>query len=349
MILALVAQMAVVAHTRAEPASGVLGWLGPYPPLGVVYERINSLAEGHHDLAALKTIGHSVEGRPIYALHVGRNDGRSRPEALIIGNIHAGEVISSRVVLAVAQRLLEDEGTDPWIGSLLDRTDLWIVPVVNPDGYHRVISTNGRGGQIGTRRNANGVDLNRNFILAPGAKSRHPMSGSNRPGSNYYMGQKPLSEPETRALAELARSHNFYASFTCHSVAGKVLYPHCYTKEPARHRQEFIRVGEAFAARQPDWKYKVENSYGWYPTLGDSDDFFYMRHGALAFTVEHGKVGHNLKYALTHPKTFWIMNPHDADRWVNNDRDAVLAAVEEALAVTGGVPYDPADCHPEGQ
>jgi carboxypeptidase T len=313
--------------------------VGPYPPLSAVYDEINALASAHPGLAAVETIGHSVEGRPMLALHIGRHDGKQRPEALLTANIHAGEVLSSRVALGAAQRLIEDDGKDQWITSLLDRTDFWIVPVLNPDGYHRVISTGGAGGSMGTRKNAHGVDLNRNYTLVPGAHSRHPLAGNRRPKSQYYMGPRELSEPETSAIAALAASHDFYVAINGHTVAGKFLYPYCFVSRPAPDRASFIMAGQAFIARQPNVKYKVQQSYSWYPTLGDMDDFLYIRHGVMSFTVEHGKPAHNLKYALVHqPFMFWMMNPIDADQWVANDRDALLAAVEEALQLTGGKP-----------
>ncbi len=319
-------------------------WLGPYPPLSVVFADIESMARERPDLVQIDIIGRSVEDRPIYAVHVSKNDGADRPEALITANIHAGEVISSRVVLGAAWRLIRGEGKDPWITSLLERTDFWIVPMQNPDGYHRVISLKGNGDK---RKNANGVDLNRNYPVAPGAKSSHPMSGNRRPNSTYYMGPEQLSEPETRAIARLADEHDFYVALNCHSVAGKFLYPHGFTRKPARHVEEFKEIGQAFADAQGRWKYKVQVSYSWYPTLGDSDDFMYLYHGAPSFTVEHGRVGYNLRHALFHwPAVFWIFNPKDPEAWVDNDADALLAAVEKALEITGGKPYDPKDLAP---
>ncbi len=324
------------------------GRLGPYPPLSTAFYEIKQFAENHPSLAGLEIIGQSVEGRPLYMLHIGRQDGKSRPEALITGNIHAGEVISSRVAIEVCRRLLEDEGDDPWITALVDRTDFYIVPLLNPDGYHRVISTRGKGGDIGIRKNANGVDLNRNFPLAPGAKSRHPLAGSKDPDSNYYMGEKPLSEPETRAIAELASEHNFYAALNLHSVAGKFLYPYCFDNRSAPHRRQLRKMGIAFVHKQPEWDYKVQQSYRWYPTLGDMDDFLYINHGVLSATVEHGTISHNFTYALVNrPFMFWIMNPYDADNWIENDADAALAAIESALITTKGKPYPPSECKPE--
>jgi carboxypeptidase T len=339
MVMVALAALAPARPTGAEAADPGDGWLGPYPPLSVVYGEIQALAADHPDLVSLSVIGMSVQKRQIYAIHVGRKDGRERPEALITANIHAGEVLSSRVAMGVARRLCEDDGKHPWITALLDQTDLWIVPVINPDGYHRVISTGGKGAEMGTRKNAGGVDLNRNYPLAPGAKSSHPLAGNRRPKSQYYMGQKELSEPETKAVADFVEKHDFYISINGHTVAGKFLYPHGFTREPARHTEEFIRVGEAFIERQPHKKYAVQKSFSWYPTLGDMDDFLYMQHGVMSFTVEHGTVGYNLKYALSHPRIFWVMNPHDAQRWVENDTEAILAAVEKALEITGGEPY----------
>jgi hypothetical protein len=163
------------------------------------------------------------------------------------------------------------------------------------------------------------------------------------------MGPEPLSEPETRAIAELASRHRFVFCLMGHSVAGKVLYPHCFANVPARHQDEMIAVAQAYADRQPNWKYKVQQSYSWYPTLGDSDDYLYIYHGALAFTVEHGTIRHNLKYFFAHPRGFWIMNPHDLENWVRNDSPAALAAMARGLEITAGQPYDPKECEPSAR
>src|SRR6478735_8972610 len=66
------------------------------------------------------------------------------------------------------------------------RADLWLVPALNPDGVAR-----------DRRQNAHGVDLNRNF----GAM----WEPTGHPGSTYYSGARPFSEPETRAARDLIR------------------------------------------------------------------------------------------------------------------------------------------------
>jgi protein MpaA len=89
---------------------------------------------------------------------------------LIVGEIHGNE----RAGEAVARRL---EGMEP-----PDDVAVWIVRELNPDGA-----------RAGTRQNAHGVDLNRNF-----KRGWRPL-----PRGTYYSGPGPFSEPESRAAKRL--------------------------------------------------------------------------------------------------------------------------------------------------
>ena len=105
-------------------------------------------------------LGRSRDGRPIRAIEVGDPAGT---RILAVGCIHGNEPAG----IAIAQRLAR---TSP------RGVDLWIIPVLNPDGR-----------AADTRGNAHGVDLNRNFPWR-----WRPLSGV------YESGPKPLSEPEAR-------------------------------------------------------------------------------------------------------------------------------------------------------
>jgi len=111
-------------------------------------------------------IGHSVRGRAIYAYERGDPNG---PTVLVVGSIHGNEPGG----VAVARRLLKT--------PVPEGVDLWVILNLNPDG--RV---------AGTRGNAHGVDLNRNF---PWRWRR--LSGA------FFSGRRSLSEPESRAAARL--------------------------------------------------------------------------------------------------------------------------------------------------
>ena len=117
-------------------------------------------------LTVAVVVGHSVQHRPIELVHVAGTG----PRVLVVGCIHGNEPAGIAVVQA-----LEHASTN---------ADLWLVPVLNPDGL-----------AAATRGNAHGVDLNRNF---PSLWQRF-----GRPGSTYYSGPRPFSEPETRAARDL--------------------------------------------------------------------------------------------------------------------------------------------------
>ncbi len=122
--------------------------------------------------AAARTVlvGRSVDGRSITARVVGPDTAKRR--ILIVGCIHGNECAGLRIVHALARRR-------PARG-----VQLWLVGELNPDGT-----------AAGTRQNARGVDLNRNFPY-----QWQPVSDP-----TYYSGPRPASEPETRAAIKLIR------------------------------------------------------------------------------------------------------------------------------------------------
>jgi len=119
-------------------------------------------------LTTALVVGHSVLARPIQVVHVPGPGTR----ILVVGAIHGNETAGIAVVRALQHAH--------------SRADLWLVPSLNPDGVAR-----------DTRQNAHGVDLNRNF----GAMWKP----TGHPGSTYYAGARPFSEPETRAARDLIR------------------------------------------------------------------------------------------------------------------------------------------------
>src|SRR5262249_50784038 len=126
----------------------------------------------------LDTIGVSLEGRPIWGLTLGKQDGGlpSRPTAYYQSLIHAREPQGMQSLLYFAQWLLSRYGTDPEATFLLDHRRIYLCPIANPDGYAVNENTFNTTGSFGmwrknTRDNNNngvfdsgdGVDLNRNF------------------------------------------------------------------------------------------------------------------------------------------------------------------------------------------
>jgi len=117
----------------------------------------------------VRVIGHSAKGRPITAWHLG--DPASPVKAVFIAAMHGNEAAPARIL----QNLRD--------GAPITGADVWVVPYLNPDGFHRH-----------TRKNARGVDLNRNF----------PVRWIRQYGT-YNSGRRPASEPETRAAMAFLR------------------------------------------------------------------------------------------------------------------------------------------------
>ena len=112
-------------------------------------------------------LGHSVDGRPIVAFVGG--DSSAKRHVLVVGYIHGNEPAGTAITTGL-RSLRVPAGVE-----------LWVIPTLNPDG-----------GAAGTRGNAHGVDLNRNF----------PWHWQHLTGV-YYSGPKPLSEPESKIAYRL--------------------------------------------------------------------------------------------------------------------------------------------------
>jgi len=120
------------------------------------------------------TIGQTVLGRDIDALHFAAPDDQARkPAVILFGAIHGDEPLGVHCLVELARELAASP----------PGRDTWLIPALNVDGL-----------EAGTKNNANDVDLNRNFAAANWVADHK---------AGYNPGAKPLSEPESRALAEL--------------------------------------------------------------------------------------------------------------------------------------------------
>jgi murein peptide amidase A len=130
---------------------------------------------GNRVVATLRSsyvLGRSVEGRPIVARML--SGGTDRRSVLVVGSIAGDEPGGIAVTRVLA--------SEPAVAGVR----LWLIANMNPDGVAR-----------GTRDNAHGVDLNRNFPF----HWRH----IGLPGSRFYSGSRASSEPESRAIEAFIR------------------------------------------------------------------------------------------------------------------------------------------------
>ena len=250
---------------------------------------LKQMASANPDIASLFSIGKTVEGRDIWCLRINSNakgeTPSSKPGALYIGNHHAREHLANEVPLLLAAWLLEhknDADIKQYIGSL----DIYVIPMLNPDGVEIDIKT---GRYQYHRKNARvnpdgsvGVDLNRNY------DSWWCESGaSTYPGSDTYCGPRAFSEPESQAVKKFIEARrNLKTHISYHSYASTILYPWGGQEAEianAKDRTAFINIATAMGKLTG---YHPEKSSDMYVATGDSCDWAYAAAGIFAFTFE---------------------------------------------------------------
>ena len=186
------------------------------------------------------------------------------------------------VTACIADHLVHDDELDADVAALLDRIEVIVVPVVNPDGY--VYSWEVDRFWRKNRRPGGGVDLNRNW----GAMWGLGTQGAG-PSSEIYPGAGAFSEPETMAIAELAQSRDVVAFLDYHSPVNLVLIPFAYTSEPGPHealQQEWgASIASSITAVHGEFHDVGKPGVG-NPSGGLAQDWFAEELDAISFTVE---------------------------------------------------------------
>ncbi|KAA0217374.1 MAG: hypothetical protein DYG94_00875 [Leptolyngbya sp. PLA3] len=263
-----------------------ISWYQNYHNYANVITYLNTLAAAHPDLAVVESAGTSIESRDIPAIRItGPGDSSQRPVVFLNGTQHAREWVSTKVVMYIAESLLNAYGSDSRVTDLLDECEVIIVPIVNPDGFvytwtnYRLWRKNRRGGY--------GVDLNRNWDWHWGG-----LGSDGSTSSDVYRGTAPFSEPETDAIRDyVVADGRVVAAIDYHSYSQLILWPwsYDYVDPPADDLARFTAVGLQMrqemlnAGGEP---YTAQSSYELYAAAGVASDWFYGALDALSYTIE---------------------------------------------------------------
>ncbi len=249
------------------------------------------LAAQYPDLASVSSIGRSVEGREIYVMKISDNvtNTEAEPNIFISGCHHAREWISVEMPVHFARFLLENYPGDARVKKAVDGAQIYILPLLNPDGLEFSIQTYRmwRKNRAVNGAFSWGVDLNRNYGYAWGYDN---VGSSPSINSAVYRGPAPFSEPETMAVRAFLTANPPSAALNFHNHSQKILYAWGYTAEPTADDAEMEKI----AREMSELIFQVNGrvyTYGAgavaiYPTNGDTDDWIYGTFGAFSFTVE---------------------------------------------------------------
>jgi hypothetical protein len=244
-------------------------------------------------VAQTHIIGGTHEGRDIWAVKISDNpsEDEDEPGALFLGCHHAREWISVEVPLYIAQYLADNYDIDEDIKHLVDNCEIWIVPVVNPDGYeysrtsNRLWRSNRRDNGDGTF----GVNLNRNYgYMWGGAGSSGNTSSTN------YRGPSAFSEPESQAVRDLVLAYDFRVLMSYHSFGQQIISRWGYTRAPCPddlpmsamsfRMREIMK--ETTGAVYLDWWDPPAPYLPGYPASGNTADWSYGELGIYSFCIE---------------------------------------------------------------
>ena len=213
------------------------GSLGGFFNYDEIVAFIDSMhAEYPHIMSEPMVIGQTYQKRDIlaYTISSGARDGEDLPRTLITGMHHSNEPMSFIAPLYFTQWLLENYGEDQLATYMVERREIWFVPVVNVDGYihNENVAPNGGGLWRKNMRDNNesgefnhyydGVDLNRNYGYGWGFNDTGSQS---HPGSPIYRGTHAFSESESQAIRDLCINQGFRTALNFHSFSNLLIHP----------------------------------------------------------------------------------------------------------------------------
>ncbi|WP_199043933.1 M14 family zinc carboxypeptidase [Glycomyces salinus] len=335
-------------------------YYGGYRTVDSYEADLEKIAADHPDLTRLYDIGDSwlktqgQGGHDIWAVCVTavtegdceRSPDSAKPRFTLIAQIHAREIATGEVAWRWIEKLVNGYGTDEAVTDLMDTTEMWIVPVANPDGVDVVAS--GGDNPILQRKNVNdsngtcggsghGIDLNRNSTFAWGDDSTYPCGQT-------YQGPAAGSEPETRALEQWLgsihpdqRGEGLDAPapddardvfISLHSYGEYIIIPWGHTDRTAPNDAATRSLGQAMSDSNGYLVGTASETVG-YGASGTTDDFTYGEFGIASYTFEiGGRFG-------TCGGFFPAYRCVDDRLWPENE-GALMTAAEAAAAPYGG-------------
>ncbi len=247
-----------MAHLPTE----IVEW-DSYPDYETYLTMMQQFAIDYPNICKLDTIGFSTENRLLLALKISDNvtEDETEPEFFYTATMHGDELTGYVLMLRLADYLLSNYETVE-VKNLVDNMEIYINPLANPDGTFAAGNTTVNDA---TRENANYVDLNRNFP--------DPIYG-NHPDNEDW-------QPETIAMMDFMKKHNFSLSMNFHGGAEVLNYPWDGTYTNHTDDDWFQLVCRSYAdtvhtiddTYMTDLNNGITNGADWYLIAGGRQDY----------------------------------------------------------------------------
>jgi hypothetical protein len=303
-LLALLALVAMPSTTRAasEFPANHEGYHG-YAEMSAF---LDDTVAAHPEIARKVSIGQSYEGRQIWALKISDNvtSDENEPEVLFTSQMHAREWLAQEEDLRVIDLLTSNYSSNPGtpleqrVSAIVEGLEIWIVPMLNPDGAEYDIS-NPANGFRNWRKNRQpvgsgiqpGIDLNRSFGFNWGCCG----GSTGKPGTLYYRGHAPWAGVETAVLRDFVLGRivdgrqQIHAAIDWHAFNEEIMWPFGYTKAdlPRPMAADDLAAFKAVAHGMADQNgYIIKQLSDLYIIDGGIIDWLYGDQRIFALTIE---------------------------------------------------------------
>jgi len=258
--------------------------------------RLKTIQRKYPRIAKVGSIGTSVQGRSLTYIKLSNNVNKRRegePMFKYVGNMHGNEAVGRQMLIYLAEYLAKEFGNNNRITRLLNNTEIFLLPSLNPDGFaisREGACDNNRAG----RPNANRVDLNRDFPKQ-----------FDEPQNNYQR-LRSGRQKETLAAMDWIKSQPFVLSANLHAGAVVASYP--YDDSPS-HRisghysaapddKTFRYLAQTYAKKHKKMSRNIRctpldnfpggitNGAKWYDVPGGMQDFNYVHSNSMEITLE---------------------------------------------------------------
>lgn len=280
-----------------------LGSMGGFFTYQEMLNHLDSMAANYPGLISTRApIANDTthNGHQVYYLKISDQPtiDQNEPEILYTGLHHAREPASLSNLIYYMYYLLENYSDDPAIQYLVDNTEMYFVPCVNPDGYIYNEQTDPNGGGMWRKNRRDngdgtfGVDLNRNY----GYEWGYDDNGSSPdPSTLVYRGDSAFSEPETQMMRQFTIDHNFQIALNYHTYSNLMIYPWGYQGSFLTPDSSTFRHFANHITKDNNYLYGTGDETVGYVTNGGSDDWMYgeqsVKNKILSMTPEVGALG----------------------------------------------------------
>ena len=238
-----------------------------YPTHAQITAKLQTAAARNPSIMKLISIGKSVGGKDLLVMKISDNVNvdEVEPEFKYISSMHGDEITGREMTVSLIEEMVAKYGSDRDITDLINNTEIYIMPSMNPDGSERR-----------QRANARGVDLNRNF---PDISNPNGNTAQGREIENHYV-------MSFQSMRKFALSANFHGG----TIVANYPWDSTYDRHPLDGFVKELSLG--YAELNPEMRSSTEfaggitNGADWYVVKGGMQDWSCFFYNDLQITLE---------------------------------------------------------------